>query len=273
MTEGETSSLGLIAGNGIYPQLVARAARARGVSRIAAVCFKGETDPALEALVDEYVWLRVGQLSKMLRYFQDQKISRAMMVGQIAPSNLFNLRPDLKALLLLAQLKERNAETIFGGLCGEMAKVGVTVLPATTYLEEDLAPEGLIAGPAPSRKQLMDIELGYKIAKEVSRMDVGQTVVVKNGTILAVEAFEGTDAALRRGGSLGKGGAVAVKVTKPNQDMRFDVPVVGLRTLDSAGESDICIIAVEAGKTLLLEKEAVCKQAQLRRITLYGVKG
>ena len=175
----------------------------------------------------------MGQLGGLCDYFREQKISQAIMAGQIAPGNLFDLLPDLKGALLLARLKERNAETIFSAIAAELKKVGVDLLPATTFLEDCLPEPGHIAGPKLSSQQLDDVELGFKIAKESSRLDIGQSVVVKKGTVVAVEAFEGTDATMERGGRLGKGDVVLVKVSKPNQDFRFDVPVIGTRTMET----------------------------------------
>lgn len=264
-------SLGLIAGNGVYPLAMARSARAAGVARIVAAAFEGETDPALAECVDEIEWMRVGQLGRMIRTFSSRGIGHAIMAGQIAPSNLFNLRPDLKAFLVLAKLRERNAETIFGAIGDELAKAGVTLLPATTFMENHLARSGVFAGPRIARKEEADIQFGFGIAKEVSRLDIGQTVVVKGGTVLAVEGFDGTNATIRRGGELGKGGSIVVKVSKPNQDFRFDVPVVGPITLEIAAQAQIRVIAVEAGRTLVMERERVEEMAAQSGITLYGI--
>jgi DUF1009 family protein len=194
-----------------------------------------------------------------------------MMAGQIAPGNLFDLRPDFHALLLLARLKERNAETLFGAVAAELEKAGIPLLDATTFLETHLANEGLIAGPKPKERLLADISYGLGIAKEVSRLDIGQTVVVKKGTVLAVEGFDGTDSTIRRGGQLGKGDSVVVKVSKPRQDMRFDVPVVGPRTLETAAEAGVAAIAMEAGRTLLLDRDQVHSLATQHKITLWGI--
>lgn len=267
------SDLGIIAGNGRYPFLLAAAARTAGVKRLAVVGFTDETDPALEAQADIFSWLRVGQLGKLCTFFKEQKITRAIMAGQIAPSNLFNLRPDLKALLLLAKLKERNAESIFGAIANELASFGVELLPATTYLDDCLPEAGHIGGPKLGRHAQQDVEFGFRIAKETSRLDIGQSVVVKKGTVLAVEAFEGTDATIKRGGQLGRGGAVLVKVSKPNQDFRFDVPVIGTRTLDTAAEAGIAVIACEAKKTLLLDKDQLLERARQKKITLVAIAG
>ena len=263
-------SLGIIAGNGRYPVLLAEAARARGVKRLAVVGFAGETATEVEKLADHYIQLRVGQLGALCNYFREQNISQAIMAGQIRPGNLFDLRPDLKAVLLLAKLKERNAESIFGAIADELKKAGVELLPATTFLEDSLARPGHIAGPKLTRRQEADVAFGFRVAKEISRMDIGQSVVVKKGTVVAVEAFEGTDAAMERGGRLGKGDAVLVKVSKPGQDFRFDVPVIGPRTLESARASSVRVVACEALRTLLLDRPLVLEQAGRWGISLFA---
>ncbi len=262
--------LAIIAGNGTYPQLLATAARAAGVKRIAAIAFTGETDSRLADLVDEICWLRVGQLNRMLATLGDWRITRAIMAGQIAPRNLFDLRPDWRALLLLAKLKQRNAESIFGTIAAELERIGVTLLPATTFLEASLARDGLIAGPALSRRQAQDVAFGRNVAKQIAALDVGQTVVVKGGTVLAVEAFEGTNEAIRRGGALAGGNAVVVKVAKPKQDMRFDVPIIGVQTVQIAAEAKVSVIAVEAGRTLLLERDAIIAAAEHAQVSIVG---
>lgn len=263
-------ALGIIAGNGRYPVLLAEAARAHGVKRIAIVGFSGETARDVEKLADDYIQLRVGQLGGLCNYFRDQKISQAIMAGQIAPSNLFDLLPDLKGALLLARLKERNAETIFSAIADELRKCGVELLPATTFLEDSLPEPGHIAGPKLSDSQLEDVALGFRVAKECSRLDIGQSVVVKKGTVVSVEAFEGTDAAMERGGRLGKGGVVLVKVSKPGQDFRFDVPVIGTRTMEQARDCDVKVIACEARRTLLLDRKLVAEQAARWKISLFA---
>ncbi len=264
-------TLAIIAGNGTYPQAMARAARAAGVSRVVVAAFQNETDASLTALVDEIEWMRVGQLGKMLTFLQKSGADSAVMSGQIHPRNLFDLRPDIKALVVLARLKRRNAESIFGAIADEMKAIGVALLPATTYMEEHLAPAGLIAGPKLKPREEEDMHYGFHIAKESSRLDIGQTVVVKNGTVLAVEAFEGTNAAIKRGGELGRKDALMVKVSKPNQDFRFDVPVVGPLTLEAAREARLRAIGVEAGKTLLLEKDKLAALANEHRIAIFGL--
>ena len=263
--------LAIIAGNGSYPLILAREARKAGVKRIVAAGFLNETNSELSALVDDMATLRVGQLGALLKYLQKSGANSAIMAGQIAPKNLFDLRPDIKALFVLAKLKERNAESIFGAIADECAQVGVPLLPATTFMDEFLAPEGHFAGPAPNRRLLDDLAFGLRIAKEVSRLDIGQTVVVKKGTVLAVEGFEGTNAAILRGGELGRGDATIVKVSKPGQDLRFDVPVIGPATLETAHSVGIHGIGVESGQTLLLEREKTLSLASEKRISLFGL--
>ncbi len=261
-------TLGIIAGNGVYPRLLADGARRAGVKKIVAAAFTDETDPALEQHVELIEWMRVGQLGRLLKFFRGQNIHHAIMAGQIAPKNLFDLRPDLKALMLLGKLKERNAESIFAAIGDELAKIDVDLLSATTFLEDSLAQPGLIAGPKVSTRQEHDVELGWNAAKEIARLDIGQTIIIKNGTIVAVEALEGTNEAVKRGGTLAREGAAMVKVSKPNQDMRFDVPVIGVETVRVAAESGVRVIAVEAGKTLLLERDAVIALANSSKISV-----
>jgi UDP-2,3-diacylglucosamine hydrolase len=263
------SSLGLIAGKGIYPRLVLESARKQGVEVFVAA-FEGETAPELAESGDQHEWMRLGQLGALIRFFKKHQVTQAMMAGQITPGRLFDLRPDWKALLLLAQLKKRNAETLFGAVADELEKNGIQLLPATTYLEECLAGEGLLAGPRPSRSFFNDIEIGWPVAKMNSDLDVGQSVILKKGTILAVEGYDGTNATIRRGGDLGKGGAMLIKVSKPKQDMRFDVPVVGPDTLRICAESGVTSIIVEAKKTLLLQPEEIRQLAHTHHVTLWG---
>ena len=270
LAQAPLHALGIIAGNGVYPRLLADAAQKAGVKKIAAAAFMDETDPILEQHVDVLEWMRVGQLGRLLKFFRSQDIHHTIMAGQIAPKNLFDLRPDLKALMLMGKLKQRNAESIFAAIADELAKIDVDLLPATTFLEDSLAQSGLIAGPKLSPRQEHDVELGWNAAKEIGRLDIGQTIIIKNGTIVAVEALEGTNEAVKRGGTLAREGAVMVKVSKPNQDTRFDVPVIGVETVRIAAESGVRVIAVEAGRTLLLERDAVIAQANGSNMSVFA---
>jgi DUF1009 family protein len=268
MSEAE---LLLIAGSGRYPHLVAEGARSAGVRRLVVVAFRDETDPALADKADEIHWLRVGQLGALLKTAHQSGCRRALMAGQLAPQNLFHLRPDFKALAVLARLPRRNAETLFGAVGDELSAIGVELLSALTYMDDHIVTAGHLAGPALKARHLEDLRFGFSIAKEISRLDIGQTVVVKNGTVLAVEGFEGTNECLRRGGQLGRGDATMVKVSKPRQDLRFDVPVIGTQTLAVAAEAGIARIGLEAGTSLLLDHEVVKKDAAARKITLFGI--
>jgi DUF1009 family protein len=266
-------SLGIIAGNRSLPLEFAREARAAGVKRLVVVAFEGETDPELAKLVDEIVWVRVGQLGKSIAAFTDRGITQCVMVGQIAPKNLFDLRLDMRAMGLFFKIKERNAHTIFGAIANELKKDGVDLIDATPWLAPLMPGPGFQMGPKLSDEQKADVEFGFRIAKEVSRLEIGQLVVVKNGTVLAVEGFEGTDKCLARGGELaGKdGGAVAVKVAKEKHDMRFDIPCLGARTFEVCGAARISVLAIAAGKSLLLEREACERLAKKDKISLTTV--
>jgi DUF1009 family protein len=274
----EQETLGIIAGNRSLPLTLARQARLMGVQRLVAVAFENETDPALTGLVDEIVWIRVGQLSKLIAAFAKRGVTRCVMAGQIAPKNLFELRPDLRGLGLLLRIKEKNAHTLFGAIVKELAKEGITVIEATPWLKPLMPGLGLQLGPALTPEQWEDVAFGFRIAKEITRLEIGQTVIVKNGAVLAVEGFEGTDQCLRRGGELAgsSGGAVAVKVARLKHDMRFDIPCIGLHTLEACRSSGVAVLALEAGSTLLLDREGIeawAKQQPLALITTDGTQG
>ncbi len=264
---------GIIAGNRSLPLLFARQSRALGMKRLVAVAFEGETDPALAPLVDEIVWLKVGQLSKLVAAFTQRGVRHCVMLGQIAPKNLFNLRPDLRGISMMLRLKEKNAHTIFGAIAGELRKDGVELIAATPWLRPLMPGPGFAVGPKLSAAQRADVDFGFRIAKEISRLEIGQTVVVKNGTVLAVEGFEGTDQCLARGGELAgqDGGAVAVKVARENHDMRFDVPCVGPQTLETCAAAQLAVLALESGRSLVLEQDIVEQLAARKKISLVTV--
>lgn len=261
VTREPIRSMGIIAGNRFLPLLFAEQARAAGLQRLVAVAFDGETNPKLAELVDEIVWIKVGQLGKLIESFTSRGVAHCVMLGQIAPKNLFEARPDWRALALLFKLKEKNAHTIFGAIADELKRAGVELVEATPWLRPLMPGAGFRLGPKLSAEQEGDVAFGFRMAKEVSRLEIGQTVVVKDGTVLAVEGFEGTDACLKRGGELAgsSGGAVAAKVAKENHDFRFDIPCVGPQTLETCAAARISVLAIEASKTLLLE-QSVCEQ-------------
>ena len=266
-------TLGIIAGNRTLPLLLAQQARSQGVPRLVAVAFEGETEPALASLVDEIIWIKVGQLSKLISAFTDRGVKRCVMVGQIAPKNLYAVRPDLRAMALLLRLKEKNAHTIFGGIADELKKEGVELIEATPWLQPLMPGAGFQLGGKLSDAQREDVAFGFRLAKEVSRLEIGQTIVVKDGTVLAVEGFEGTDPCLSRGGALAgpDGGAVAVKVARLNHDMRFDIPCLGPKTLETCATAGIAVLVLEAGRTLLLEQETCAALVNRHKLILTTV--
>jgi len=270
----EKKKIGMIAGKGIYPEIFARAARKSEPSvELFAVGFHGETFEHLKDEVDVLEWFRVGQLGKIISFFTKNDVKQCVMIGQVSPSNLFDLIPDIRLVKLLARLKEKNAESLFTGIADELAKDGVEVMDSTTYLDDLLATEGHICGPKLKKKFEDDVKYGFRIAKETSRLDIGQSVVVKNGTVLAVEAFEGTNACVKRGGEQGKGkGCVLAKVAKPDHDFRFDVPCLGEHTIRNCHEAGIQVIACEVGKTLFLGMDDVVRLCNKYKITIVGLQ-
>ena len=268
-------SLGIIAGNGEFPLIFARAARQSGVGCLVAAAFDGETDPEIAKHVDEVEWVKIGQLNKLIETFTSRGVTSAVMAGGITPSNLFkNLRLDFRMMTVAACLKERNAETIFGAIAGELDKDGVKLIDPRPFLGDAVPRAGCLTRSKPDDEQQEDIAFGLKVAKSVSALDIGQTVAVKRGTVLAVEGFEGTDECIRRGGVLAgeKGGAVVVKVSKPNQDFRFDIPCIGLRTIESCRVGNIAALAIEAGASLLLGKDAVLDAANKGKLCIVAVE-
>ncbi len=265
--------LGLIAGSGDFPMLVAQSARQQGVERIVAVGFKSQTDPGVADVVDEFHTIGVGQLGKLISLFKQADVRCAVMAGKLQHRLIFkDLRFDMKMLALVARLKDRRADSILGGIAEEMRKEGIELVDSTRYLQRELASEGAMTDHALSKAEAEDIAFGQKIAAELARLDIGQTVAVKDKAVVAVEGFEGTDAMILRAGDLAGKGVVIVKVCKPAQDMRFDVPVVGKATLATMHAAGAQVLAVTAGKTLILEREEFLKEARHLRISVVGLK-
>jgi DUF1009 family protein len=263
-------TLGIIAGSRSLPLELARHARSAGVKRLVAVGFVNETHPDLEKLVDAMHWIRVGQLSKLISAFKGESVAHCVMAGQVSPKSIFDVRPDLRGISLLLRVKEKNAHTVFGAIADELRKDGIELIEATPYLKPLMPGKGFHLGPKLSREQTEDVAFAYRIAKEVTRLEIGQLAVVKDGIVLAVEAFEGTDACLTRGGSLaGKtGGAVAVKVARENHDMRFDIPCIGPQTIQTCADAGIAVLAFEPDKTLLLDRADTESLIKRHRIAL-----
>jgi DUF1009 family protein len=264
--------IGLIAGNGTFPLLFARTARAEGLS-VVAVAHEGETDPALAQDVEALTWIKVGQLDAIIRTFQQAGVRRAVMAGGIRKAALLeHFAPDERGQRFLARLTQWSDDVLLRGVAEELQGEGIAVVESTLFLASILTPEGALTARQPDAAQWADIRYGLAAAKGIGAWDIGQTVVVKSRMVLAVEALEGTDATLRRGGALGRGGAVAVKVSKPTQDLRFDVPAVGAATIAVCRDAGIAVLALEAGRTLLLERERVLAEAAAADLVLVGVR-
>jgi DUF1009 family protein len=262
--------LGLIAGNGIFPRLVAGGAKAAGVP-VVAVAHRGETDEALESEVDECTWVRVGELGKIIRTLKKAGCRQAVMAGGIAKVKIFGgFRPDLRGAAFLARTRSLYDDKLLRGIAAELESDGIEVIPSTAYLPELLPEPGLLGRVRLRSRDREDIAFGRRVAQATGAFEIGQTVVVRAGLVLAVEAVEGTDAAIRRGGELGRGDAVVVKASKPGQDLRFDVPAVGPTTIELMAEVGARVLAIEAGRTLLLERERLLAAADNSSVAVFA---
>lgn len=262
--------IGLIAGGGQFPLIFARRAAARGY-RVIAAAFHGETDAALADEVDAIEWFYLGQLGRLIRFFKAQGTGEAVMMGRITKTRMFtNVRPDAKAIGLLVRMRHTHDDGLLRAVAGALEAEGIRVRAATFLLPEMLAPAGCWTRRRPGRGEMGDLRLGWEIAREIGRLDIGQCVVVGGGSVLAVEAIDGTDATLRRGGALGKGEAVAAKVCKPNQDLRFDMPAVGVETVASMHAAGIRALAVEAGRAVVFDRPEMIALADRHGIAILG---
>jgi DUF1009 family protein len=259
---------GLIAGNGKFPFLVAEGARRAGVS-LAVAAIKEETDPAIERVAERVTWVGIGQLGRMIRFFKREGVEKAIMAGQVKHVQIFSgALPDVRMLKMLISLPRRNTDALIGGVAAELAREGIELIDSTYFLQDHLPAEGVLTRRAPDERERGDIEYGLEVAREIARLDLGQTIVVRSRACVAVEAMEGTDATVRRAGQLAKGRLTVVKVAKPNQDMRFDVPVVGVPTIETMAEAGATCLCVTAGKTLIFDREEMLALANRRRITV-----
>lgn len=257
--------LGLIAGNGQFPLAVARSAKGKGYS-VAACAVRGETDPSLEKEVEALTWVEPWELEKLLAFFKAQGIQKALMAGQVRKERLFK---ELPAFVHLPSRVTDHA--LLQIVSRSLRGIGVRLLDSTYFLSSDLAGKGVLSKRSPSPEEWKDIAFGKKVAKRNTSFEVGQTVVVKKGVVLAIEALEGTDEAIQRGGRLGREGVVVVKMARPRQDMRFDVPVVGPKTIEALQEVHAAVLAVQAGKTLLIDKEQFLQSAEGAALCVVGI--
>ncbi|MEW6054726.1 MAG: UDP-2,3-diacylglucosamine diphosphatase LpxI [Nitrospirota bacterium] len=263
--------LGLIAGTGELPKAIAEEARAQGYAVIA-IGLDPLADRSLSSHVDEITWVNVGKFGKLIESLKKSGIKEAVMAGKVSKTLLYKskITPDLRAVKLLFGLKDRKDDSILLAITEELAQEGIRLLDITRFSGSLLTTEGVHTKKAPTGNEWKDIEFGWKIAKEIGRLDIGQTVVVKDQAVMSVEAIEGTDEAIRRGGILAGEGAVVVKVSKPDQDMRFDVPAVGLQTLSAMKEVRAKVLAVEAHKSLILDKNTLIDEANTTKIVIVG---
>jgi DUF1009 family protein len=268
---GTGERLGLIAGNGRFPIIFADNARKLGY-QLCAVAHEGETDPDLANHVDRIHWIKIGQLNKLISAFKGDQVHQAVMLGGIKKTHVFTtVRPDFRALALAARLALWKDDDILRELAKELEKEGITICESTFGLEGILANEGSLTARVPTEKEWEDIRYGWEVAHDVGRLDIGQCVVIKDRVVVAVEAVEGTDEAIKRGGHLAKDGAVVVKRCKPQQDLRFDLPAVGPRTIDIMASVSASVLAVEAGRTIILDREVTLKKAQAAGIAVVGM--
>ncbi|PKL51723.1 MAG: DUF1009 domain-containing protein [Nitrospira bacterium HGW-Nitrospira-1] len=265
--------LGLIAGMGELPIAIAADARSKGYTVIA-VGLEPLADKTLESCVDEIQWINVGKLGEIIEYLKKSGVDEVVMAGKVPKALLYKskISPDLRAIKLLFTLKDRSDDSILLAIAKELQKDGMTLLNTTDFSARLLTPEGVLTDNSPTEEEWKDIAFGWGIAKEMGRLDIGQTVVIKNQAVMAIEAIEGTDEAIKRGGRLAGSGAVVIKVSKPQQDMRFDVPVVGLDTLRAMIEVNAGALAVEAEKSILLKRERLLKEANEAGIAVVGFR-
>ena len=263
--------LGLIAGNGKFPFLVLEGARKAGAS-VAVAAIREETDPEIERVADPVTWVGIGQLGKMLRFFKDEGVEKAIMAGQVKHVQIFSRAiPDMRMLKMLLRLPRRNTDALIGAVAGELAAEGIELIDSTYFLKDHVPQPGALTKRQPDERERGDIEYALEIAKEIARLDLGQTIVVRDRACVAIEAMEGTDAVIQRAGQLAPGRLTVVKIAKPDQDMRFDVPVVGIPTVESMNGAGATCLCLTAGKTLMFDRDEMIKLANKHKIAIVAV--
>jgi DUF1009 family protein len=275
---------GLIAGNGRFPFMVVEGARRAGVS-LSVAAIREETDPSIEQEVERLTWVGIGQLGKMIRFFKGEGVEKAMMAGQVKHVQIFSRAvPDARMLKLLLKLSRRNTTSLIGAVASELASEGIDLIDSTFFLQDNLPAAGPLTRRKPNAAEQADVEYGLEIAREMARLDLGQTIVVRGKACVAIEAMEGTDATIRRAGELMRGGRGAqkrlklssgpvtvLKLSKPDQDMRFDVPVIGLPTIETMVEAGATCLCVSAGKTLMFDRDELIALADKNKIAVVAV--
>lgn len=261
---------GLIAGNGQFPFLVVEGARKQGAS-LSVVAIKEETDKRIDDIDENVTWVGIGQLGKMIDFFKREGVTKAIMAGQVKHVQIFSgALPDVRMLKMLWNLPKRNTDALIGGVADELAKEGIELIDSTFFLQDHLAPNGVLTKRKPTDIEVGNVEYGLHVASEIARLDLGQTIVVRAKACVAIEAMEGTDATIRRAGELANGKLTVVKVAKPNQDMRFDVPVIGAPTIQTMIDAGATCLSITAGKTLIFDREEMLNLADRNNICILG---
>ncbi len=265
--------IGLVAGYGAFPLELATILKQEGFT-VHVVAIQEEASKDIEAIADSVQWLSVGQIKGLIKAMQKQEVTELIFAGKVRKIHLFrNFKPDLLAAKILLKAKDKKDDSLMLGIVEALADAGITVRSQIEFARPMLAKEGHLFGPKPSKQQLKDMAFGFPQAKHIAGLDIGQTIVVKEEAVLAVEAIEGTDEAIKRGGALGKKNVTVVKVAKPNQDPRFDVPAMGVGTLETMAASGCNAIGIEAGETLLIERELLAEKAKTMGISVIGIRG
>ncbi|MFH2138441.1 MAG: UDP-2,3-diacylglucosamine diphosphatase LpxI [Candidatus Omnitrophota bacterium] len=263
--------IGLIAGNGKFPLLFAQAAKQAGAC-VVAVAIKEEADESLAEVVDSIYWISVGQFKTLIKILKEENIKKAVMAGQIRHKLIFSkIELDAELTMLLLKLKDKKTDTILGAIAQRLGQLGIELIDSSTFLKNYMPEKGVLTSAQPTEEQWQDINFGLETAKAIAGLDIGQTVVVKDKAVLAIEAIEGTDEAIYRGSLFSQGGAVVVKVSKPNQDMRFDIPLIGRKTIQTLIKANIAVLAIEAQKTLFLDREYVLEEANKHNIKIVAI--
>lgn len=263
--------IGLIAGSGQFPIIFSKAAKSKGFA-VYAVAYLKEADDRLKNYVDDIEWMHLGQIKRLIKFFKKNNISEAVMMGAIKKTRMFSdLKPDTKAISILTGMKHTHDDGLLRAFAGVLEKEGIRIQESTFLLPDLLAKEGCWTKRKPNRNEKSDVDLGWSLAKEIGRLDIGQCLVIECGSVLAVEAIDGTDATIKRGGKLGKGESVVIKVCKPNQDKRFDIPAVGAQTVKTMYEAGVKVLAIEAEKAVVFDKEEMVTLANKYGITIIAM--
>ena len=262
---------GLIAGNGKFPFLVLEGAKRAGAS-VAVAAIREETDPEIERVASRVTWVGIGQLGKMLRFFKNEGVEKAIMAGQVKHVQIFSRAiPDVRMLRMLLRLPRRNTDALIGAVANELASEGIELIDSTVFLKDQLPSPGTLTKRGPDERERGDMEYGLEIAREIARLDLGQTIVIRERACVAIEAMEGTDAVIRRAGQLVTGRLTVVKIAKPDQDMRFDVPVVGIPTIESMRAAGATCLCLTAGKTLMFDRDEMINLADDQKLAIIAV--